>query len=587
MKRLTTGAITTVVLALALAVFSGALAQSLRSLLPADTVAAIGVQGLSGQQAKIQPFIDEFERLGVAKAFQDAFASTEKQAQKSAKLPDVGQLPAELKGLSALDFLGNEAYLAVALRQGNPIPAVIFVANVDAKAQQAFSAMLAKEAGKPEVQKLTEGKVDLYVATVDNGDGTTTQFAYAQDGALVTVSNNPDAVRGVLRRQQGAKEPAFPDSAGYKATLGAVGNGNIMTYTDLAPVASLAQPLLNAQGMDALAQRLANALTTIGTSGGVTVFTAGGTETHSIRKLGPSDKDPALYALLSSSTPASTDPLGFTPSDALSVNSSAVDLGAWWDFLGGLVASVPQLGVTDLNQFVQGMVGVDLKADLFDWSAGNVGIVSTPSPAPLQAGMPSSDVLGSTVFVLKSKDDAAAAKGLSDLFTKIGTQAAGLSNPSGNAAPPSTDTHQAGGVTVTTVTLAPTVKLSYAVAKGHAFIGTSAKALDDVLQATQSGGSMPATLAGMRAKVPAGAHSFSVTDAKATMQNSSASLVTGLQTFAGMSGSQNLDVAKVQAATDALQKFLDFVAAHLGGSYSYQQTSGGTVTSHGLTQVSW
>ena len=360
-----------------------------------------------------------------------------------------------------------------------------------------------------------------------------------------------------------------------------------MTYTDLAPVASLAQPLLNAQGMDALAQRLANALTTLGTSGGVTVFTAGGTETHSIRKLGPSDKDPALYALLSSSTPASTDPLGFTPSDALSVNSSAVDLGAWWDFLGGLVASVPQLGVTDLNQFVQAMVGVDLKADLFDWSAGNVAIVSTPSPAPLQAGMPSSDVLGSTVFVLKSKDDAAAAKGLSDLFTKLGTQAAGLSNTSGKAAAPSTDTHQAGGVTVTTMTLAPTVKLSYAVAKGHAFIGTSAKALDDVLQATQSGGSMPATLAGMRAKVPAGAHSFSVTDAKATMQNSSASLVTGVQTFAGMSGSQNLDIAKVKVATDALQKFLDFVAAHLGGSYSYQQTSGGTVTSRGLTQVSW
>ena len=172
MKRLTTGFVTTVFVALVLAAFSGALAQSLRSLLPADTVAAIGVQGLSGQQAKIQPFIDEFERLGVAKAFQDAFASTEKQAQKSAKLPDVGQMPAELKGLGALDILGNEAYLAVALRQGNPIPAVIFVANVDAKAQKAFSAMLAKEAAKPEVQKLTEGKVAFYVATVDNGNGT-------------------------------------------------------------------------------------------------------------------------------------------------------------------------------------------------------------------------------------------------------------------------------------------------------------------------------------------------------------------------------------------------------------------------------
>lgn len=579
--------VSTVLLALVLAAFSGALAQSLRSLLPADTVAAIGVQGLSGQQAKVQPFIDEFERLGVAKAFQDAFASSAKQAEQSAKLPDVSQMPEELKGLGALDILGNEAYLGVELRQGNPLPAVIFVANVDAKAQQAAAKMLAKEAGQPGVQKLSEGKIDFYVATVDNGDGTTTDVAYAQDGALVALSNNPDALRGVLRRQQGASEPSFTDSAGYKATIGALGGGNVMTYVDLAPLASMAQPLLAAQGMDALSKRLADALTTIGTSGGVTVITSTGIESKSLRMLGPSDKDPALYALLSSSTPASTDPLGFVPTDALSVSSSTVDLGAWWDYLGGLVASAPQLGVTDLNQFVQGMVGVDLKADLFAWSGGNVAIIATPSPAPQQAGMPSSDVLGSSVFVLKSKDDAAATKGLSDLFTKLSSQLAGLTDPSGSGAPAAPETQQVGGATVTTITLAPTVKLSYAVANGHAFIGTSTKALEDVFQAAQSGGALPATLTTMRPMVSANATSFTLTDAKASMQNSSASLVTGIQTFAGMSGSQNLDIAKVQAATDALQKFLDFVAGHLGGSYSYQETSGGTITGHGLTQVSW
>ena len=579
--------VSTILVALVLAAFSGALAQSLRSLLPPDTVAAIGVQGLSGQQAKIQPFLDEFERLGVAKAFQDAFASTEKQAEQSANLPNLSQMPAELQGLGALDVLGNEAYLAIALRQGNPLPAVVFVAHVDAKAQQAAAKMLAKEAGMSGVQKLTEGKIDFYVSTVDDGNGATTQVAYAQDGALVALSNNPDALRGVLRRQQGASEPSFTDSAGYKATLGTLGGGNIMTYVDLAPVASMVQPLLAAQGMDALAQRVANALTTIGTSGGVTVITANGVETHSLQVLGPSDKDPALYAQLSSSTAASTDPLGLAPADTLSVSSSALDLGAWWDYLGGLVASAPQLGVPDLNQFVQGMVGVDLKADLFAWSGGNVGIIATPSAAPQQAGMPNSDVLGSTVFVLKSNDDAAAAKGLSDLFTKLGTQLASFTNPSGNSAPAPADTHQVGNVTVTTVTLAPTVKISYTVSNGQAFIGTSAKALDDVLQAAQSGGALPATLASMRSMVVQDAHSFTLTDAKASMQNSSASLVTGIQTFAGMSGSQNLDIAKVQAATDALQKFLDFVAGHLGGSYSYQQTSGGNVTGQGLTQVSW
>lgn len=589
------------VLALVLAAFSGALAQSLRSLLPAGTVAAIGVQGLSQQQSKIQPFIDEFTKLGVAKAFQDAFASTEKQATQSANLPDVSQLPEPLKGLGVLDVLGNEAYLAVSLSPGNPMPAVVFVARVDAKAQKAIAATLADEAGKPDVQKLTEGKIAFYVTTVKqsggNGSGSgggsstavpgTSQIAYAQDGSLVAVANSADALRGVLRRHQGASEPSFTSSAGYKATLATLGDGQVVTYLALAPVSGTVQPLLAAQGMDALGQRLGAALETFGTSASVGRITPQGVESQQVRELGPSSKDPALYAMLSSTRPASTDPLAFVPQDALSVNSSAIDLGAWWGYLGGLVASAPQLGITDLNQTVKGMLGVDLKADLFGWAGPNVAIISTPSAAPQQAGMPSSDVLGSTVFVLKSKDDASASAGLNDLFSKLAAQLAGFTSASGSATPPKAATHQVGNVTVTTTTLASTVKLSTAVTGGHAFIATSGQALDDVLKAMQAGGGLPATLAAMRKQVPSGAHSFTLTDAKASMQNSSASLVTGIQTFAGMSGSKNLDIAKVQAATSALQKFLDFVAQRLGGQVSYQQASGGTIRGHGMTQVSW
>ncbi|MEJ2358559.1 MAG: hypothetical protein P8Y13_10850 [Deinococcales bacterium] len=576
-----------VLVALLLAVVSGAMAQSLRSLLPADTVAAIGVQGLSQQQAKIQPFIDEFERLGVGKAFQAAFASTEQQAEQSAKLPDLNQMPKQLQGLGLLDVLGNEAYLAVSMSQGNPLPAVVFVARVDAKAQQAASSLIAEQAKLSTVQKLTEGSITFYVETVDNGDGTTTQVAYAQDGALVALSNNPDVLRGVLRRQQGSTEPAFTDSAGYKATLGTLGDGQIVTYLALSPVATTVQPLVAAQGMDALAQRLASALDTIGTSGAVSRITAAGVESQDVRKLGPADKDPALHAMLSSNAPASTEPLGFVPSDAISVSSSSLSLSDWWTYLGGLVASAPQLGITDLNQFVQGMAGVDLQKDLFDWSGPNVATISTPAPAPQQAGMPSSDLLGASVFVLRSKDDSAAAAGLSDLFTKLATQLASFSNPTGNAAPAQAATHQVGNVTVTSYTMAPGVTLSYTVAGGHAFIATSQTALDAVLQAMQKGNGLPSTLQSMRQQVPSGAHSFTLTDAQANMKNLGASLVTGLQTFAGMGGSQNLDIAKVQAATDALQKYLDYVAGRLGGAVSYQQVSGDTITGHGMTQVRW
>jgi hypothetical protein len=576
-----------ILIALLLAVVSGAMAQSLSSLLPAGTVAAIGVQGLSQEQAKIQPFIDEFERLGVGKAFQAAFASTEQKAEQSAKLPNLSQLPKELQGLAPLDVLGNEAYLAVSMSQGNPLPAVVFVARVDAKAQQAAAKLIADQAKLSTVQKLTEGSITFYVETVDNGDGTTTQLAYAQDGALVALSNNPDVLRGVLRRKQGSNEPAFTDSAGYKATLGTLGNGQVVTYLALSPVAGTVQPLVAAQGMDALAKRLTDALDTIGTSAGVSRFTAAGIESQDVRKLGPSSKDPALFAMLSSNAPASTDPLAFVPPDAISVSSSSLSLGDWWSYLGGLVASAPQLGVTDLNQFVQSMAGVDLQKDLFGWTGPNVATISTPAPAPQQAGMPSSDLLGASVFVLKSKDDAAATAGLSDLFTKLAGQLASFTNPSGNGAPAKPETHQVGKLTVTSYALAPGVTLSTTVADGHAFVATNKTALDAVLQAMQNGGGLPATLQSMRQKVPSGAHSFTLTDAQANMKNLGASLVMGLQTLAGMGGSQGLDIAKVQAATDALQKYLDFVAGRLGGAVSYQQVSGDTITGHGMTQVHW
>ena len=576
-----------VAFAVTLAFTTGVLAQSLRPLLPADTVVAIGVQGLAQQQDKIQPFIDEFDRLGVAKAFQDAFASSEQQAAQSANLPDMTQLPKEFKDLTLLDLVGNEAYLAVSVKQGALIPAVTIVARVDAKAQGAIAKVLADEAGKAGVQKLSEGSNAFYVDTVDNGDGTTTQVAYAQDGAFVAISNDTDVLRGVLRRHQGANEPSFTSSAGYAATLGKLGDGQVMTYLDLAPVSAMVTPLLSAQGMDALAQRVSGMLDTIGITAGVSRLTADGVETQSLQKLGEADKDPALYAMLSGHAPASTVPLAFVPASALSVSSSNLALTAWWDYLGGLVASVPQLGVSNLDETLKSMVNIDLRADLFAWTDHNVAIISTPTPPAPQAGMPTSDLLGGSLFVLQAKDDAAAQTGLSDLFTKLGAQLAGFTAPSGNAAPPAPATHQVGDVTVTSFTMAPGVTLAYAVTDGMAFIGTSADGLDAALQAKQAGSALPSMLAAMRGSVPADAHSFTLTDSKASMDSSTASLVTGLQTFAGMSGSQGLDIAKVTAATDALKAFMGYVASHLGGAVSYEQVASGTISSHGMTQVRW
>jgi len=567
---------------------TSAAAQSLRPLLPPDTVAAFGVQGLSQQQAKIQPFIDAFTRLGVGKAFQEAFAPAEKQAEKSAGVPNLNQMPKELQGLGLLDVLGNQAYLAVSVSQSDPLPAVTFVARLDAKAQQAAATLISDNAAKSGVQRLTESGVDFYVDTVKNGDGTTTTIAYAQDGALIAASSNADVLRGVLRRHKGASEPSFTDQDGYKATLAKLGDGQVYTYLAPAPAGPILKPILDAQGFDTLSQRLENALTTIGTVAAVTRLTSTGIESQSLQQLDGSGKDAALYTMLASATPASTAPLGFVPQGALSVSSSAVSVTDWWNYLGDLVASAPQLGVGDLDQFVKGMVGIDLRSDLFDWTGQNVATISMPSAAGAQQpGMPSSDMLGASVFVLQSKDDAAAGKGLADLFAKLSSQLASFTNPSGSAPAPQPSTHQAGGVTVTSVTMAPGVSLSYAVAGGQAFIGTSASGLDAVLSARQSGAALPPELASLRGRIPQGAHTFTLTDSQASIRNSAASVVTGLQTMAGLGGSKGLDMAKVTAATDALSKYLEFVAGKMGSAVSYSQVTNGVISGRGLSQVSW
>lgn len=572
----------------AILVVSGAAAQSLRPLLPPDTVAAFGVQGLSDQQAKVQPFIDEFERLGVGQKFQDAFTSVEKQAEQSGKMPNVNQIPDAFKGLGPLDVLGDEAYVAVSVNQTNPMPAVTFVARVDAKAQQAVATVLQQNADASGVQKLSESGVDFYVDTIDDGSGTTTTVAYAQDGPLVAFSTNPDVLRGVLRRHKGASEPSFTDQDSYKATLAKLGDGQVYTFLAPSPVGPIVKPILDAQGFDSLSKRVTNALTTVGTIAGVTRLTSTGIESRSLQQLDSAGNDAALYSMLAAAAPASRDPLGFVPQGALSVSSSALTITDWWNYLGDLVASAPQLGVGDLDQFIQGMVGIDLRADLFDWTGNNVATVAMPSAAGAQQpGMPSTDMLGASVFVLQSKDDAAAAKGLADLFGKLSSQLAAFTNPSGTAPPPKPSTHEAGGVTVSSLAMAPGVTLSYAVAGGKAFIGTGADSLDAVLEARQKGSGLPPALAALSSQIPQNAHSFTLTDSRGTIQNSAASLVTGLQTLAGLGGSQNLDMAKVTAATDALTQFLGFVAGKMGSGVSYSQVSGSVVTGQGMTQVSW
>ncbi len=584
-------------LVFALALAGATLAQSLRAVLPAETLGAVGTQGLSQQQDLLQDFIAEFNRLGVADAVQAALAGAEQQAQGG--LPDMSQIPEELKGLSVLDFVGDEAWLAVSAGTSNPLPAVTLVANVDAKAQRAVAAMIDKNASEPGVQKLSEGSVTFYVATVDagttggdangdtNGMPTSTPVAYAQDGSFVALSTNPDTLRGVLRRHQGASEPSFTDADGYGATLANLSDGNVFTYFDAGAVARLVEPFIQGQGFDEIAKRAVNALTTIGTRGTVARVTQQGIETQAILALDGSGKDTALHNLLTSATPASTDPFAFVPSTALSVQSGRADLGGWWNYLGDLVAAAPQLGIADLDQFVTGMTGLSLRTTLFDWMGTSFASIVTDAPTVSQPAMATSNMLGDTVILIQANDEAAAATGLGQFFTTVATQVGAFTSAGDTAASANATTRDVGGVTVASYAMGPGITVSYAVTNGYALIATSDTAMDKALDARSQGAKLPATLDAMRGKVPQDATSFALTDDRASMEAAADTLAQGLQMAAGLGGSKGLDFDKVQAASDAVKQFLTFVASRLGGAVAYSQVSGGTITNHSSEEVSW
>lgn len=560
-------------------------ARSIADLLPSDTVFALGTQDLAEHQAQLQGFIDEFERLGVGEALQSVFASAEND------LGSVGDeaedaVPEALKGLGILDVLGQEAWLAVSMTASSPIPAVTLVARVDAKAQQAFAGVIAKSAGQEGVQALKEGGITFYQDTIDAGSAST-PAAFAQDGDQLFFSSNVDVLRGVLRRHQGGAEASFTSQDGYAQTLGTLGTGAFYSYFDLAPVRDLARSFLSQQGFATVATRVANALETMGVSGGVIRITSAGIDSQQVQVLGDATLDPALYALLANAEPASTDPLSFAPSTALSVTSGNLDLGAWWSYLTGLVESAPELGISNVDQMLSSMTGIDLQATLFDWMGNHAGTVTTGASAPVDPGVPATNLLGEMVILVQAKDEAAATTGLSTLFSQATGLVGSMTDASGAATanPPAKRT--VAGVEVTDYSMGPGIDISTAVTDGYALIATSPDAMDQVLTTKAASGSLPAALAAMRSKVPAKARSFAITDSKASVEASAGQIASQIRLAAGLGGSAGIDFDAVEAASGSVEAYLHYVASKLGGAVSYGQIDGNIITTNGSTAVTW
>lgn len=566
---------------------STSFAASLTELLPDGTLAAFGVEGLAEHEDKAEVFIDEWNRLDLTALLEAAYGEELEAEGADAEIPQ------ELLDADPLDLVGQELWLTVSASSFNPLPAVTLVATMNEAGRAVVQAMFDDASRGSEVTSLTEGNAtfhviqpDIEAGDSDFGSSLGMVVAYGVIDDLVVVSSNPDVTRGVLRRYQGADEPNLTGNAGFAATVGALGDGDVYTFLDLPAVVEVVQPFAAGAGFDALVERLGNAFSTAGSYGSVTTIVADGFEGASLRVLGDRSNDPQLYDLLAGEGSVTEGPLAFVSPDALGYAVATLDLGGWWDWLGDVAASEPAIGVSDLNMMVQQMVGLDLEATLFSWMGDEVATITTGFAPATDIGAPMQNPLGDSLYLVEVTDEAAARAGIQTLFQTAVSTASAFMDPMGEGEPIAPATSSVAGVEVTQWDLADGFSISTAVTDGYAILATTPEAMAGALEARGGAAGLSSTLAPLRDRVPQGVRSYSLSDDRASLAATADTVLSQMGMFTGMAGG-DIDFEAAEAANAALSEFIHFVADRFGGSVSYSRVDGGTVRGEAHTTVQW
>jgi hypothetical protein len=552
-------------------------AQRLKAALPEDTIFAVGTEGLSAHAGKLDALIAEAERLGLADAFAELFGSG-----ADADLAD--ELPAALSELEPLDLLGQEAWLTVSISRFNPMPALTVTSRVTADARTAIAEAVSQSAAEQGAETASEGGNTIYLYPVEEDDSPFPVLAISQADDVVVLSTNPDVLRSVLRRLAGSGEAGFTASAGYQASLSRLAEGNVYSFLDFERLSAALESLGAPTGFELLVARVLTGVGTFGTSAGVISVEDDGVSSESIRI--PGAGDPAIAALLASGRPASREPLGFVPAEALGVSVSNLDLPGWWDYLNDLALASEMLG-SSLDDLVLEFTGIDLRSALFDWMGPQVASITVGLGAPVEPGVPSENLLGEAVYLVRAEDEAAASQGMSMLLGTVSAMVAGFADPTGMGGPAGIAQRDVAGTSVTSYRMGPGVTVAQAVVDGWVLLATSDNAIDQALAAHASGLGLQGDLGRLVRRVPENASGFSVTDLAESLSQTGAQLVTQMQMFAGLSGG-DIDFDALQRAGETVEEFFAFIAGRAGGSVSYTVTEGsGVARSFGMTEFSW
>ncbi len=563
---------------------SFALAANFTHLLPQETVLAVGAFDLAAHQNKLDDFTAEWQRLGLSELLAAALAEEAGD--------DAADMPAGLENLSLMDVIGREAWLGVSLAAFNPLPAVTVVAQVTPQGAQAARALFPESEG--EVQTFTEGAITFEVATsppdefgeMDQFDAAFSAIAFAQFDDMVALSTNPDVLRGVLRRYQGSGEAGLSSNVGFAATVGQLPAGNGYYFVDLPAVVTSVAPFGAGMGFDNVIARLSGALDAAGVNGSVMTIAADGIEGRTLRVLGDASSDPQVHALLANPAPVTDGARVFVGPNTVTYGVSTFDAGGWWGWLKGVVASAPELGIGDLDSFLNEMVGIDISRLLIGWMGNETAVISAASAPTAEVGMALENPLGDSVYAIRTDDPAAAEAGLAELLAMASMMVSGFTSADGMGSQTPPSTRQVAGVSVTDYAFGSFAAISTAVVDGYALIATTTAAMDDALNARQQGLGLSASLAALRPLVPAGVTAFSVSDDSATLRTLSQSVAAEMGMLVGLAPGE-IDFDSAEAAGDALAAFFEFVSGRMSGSYSYSYVEGANVRGVSHIGVAW
>lgn len=387
-------------LPMVLATFSSharAQARPLAAHAPADTVFAVGLRPQESPVDDLGTALADLDWEG-ARAGLDALTAAFGEQDLGADLPfflrgmlgglpGPGQVPSGSELMSVLTSIcpaagdaladvtlhdADDALLSVGMSRARPVPAALLQVRPTEGARVAAQALVDALASCAEGQPLQQSGHDIVVL-----EGGEMPLAAALANDVLLLANDPAAVRGAIRRIEGADEPTFADSGAGAALAGLDGRGLRLTL-DTAAVADLAEGFLPSgdQGPPIAGLMRERGLSALRTFGGLSLrwtLDGDGMTQEAVLSVDAAGGDEALAELLRCEGCRAQGPF-LVPRGAVAVNGMSLPLRGWVRYVDGWLTDLADAGAPvppDLRTAAQA-AGLDLDAALLDWIGEDV-----------------------------------------------------------------------------------------------------------------------------------------------------------------------------------------------------------------------